>query len=91
MLCSGLFFPLFRAGTTAHSDSPTVLKFEVIMAIVPAMPRGRRRIALKLALVLVLLAPCLSQAGCQQLSPEQQRALDEYRRSNVGPGAGTSP
>jgi hypothetical protein len=26
--------------------------------------------------------------GCQQLSPEQQRAIDEYRLSNVDPGVG---
>ena len=58
------------------------------MTIVPQMRRGGRLNALTVALSLVLLAPLL---GCQQLSPEQQRVLEEYRRSNVGPGAGTSP
>ncbi len=61
------------------------------MAVVPTTLRGRRPNALRIALSLVLLAPCLGHVGCQQLTPEQQRALDEYRRSNVGPGAGTTP
>jgi hypothetical protein len=61
------------------------------MTVVPTSPRGRWPNALRIALSLVLLAPFLGHVGCRQLTPEQQRALDEYRRSNVGPGAGTSP
>ena len=61
------------------------------MPVVLMSLRVRRLDAIRIALSLVVLAPCLGQVGCQPLSAEQQRALDEYRRSNVGPGAGTSP
>jgi hypothetical protein len=56
---------------------------------VSTTPLGRRTDAFRVALSVILSTLCLAQMGCQQLSPEQQRTLDEYRRSNVGPGAGT--
>ena len=49
-------------------------------------PRCGRTSTLRVALSFVLLALCLSEVACRQLSPEEERALDAYRRSNIGSG-----
>ncbi len=53
---------------------------------VSTAPRRAPTDALRIALSFILLALCLSQASCRQLSPEEERALDAYRRSNIGSG-----
>jgi hypothetical protein len=53
---------------------------------VSTRPCGRRANLLRAALTVILVALSLSQVGCRQLSPEEERALDAYRRSNIGSG-----
>ena len=54
---------------------------------VSTTPSDRRRTTLlRAALTVILFAVSLSQVSCRQLSPEEERALDAYRRSNIGSG-----
>jgi hypothetical protein len=58
---------------------------EVIMTV-STTACGCRTNLLRAALTVILLALSLAQVSCRQLSPEEERALDAYRRSNIGSG-----